>query len=93
MSGRKVNQVEYSTKYLRSFRKLSHAVQERARERERTFYVDPFDARLETHKLHGKFQDYWAYSVDHKYRVVFRFVSGSDVLFFDIGLHKIYGGE
>ena len=94
MSGnRKINHIEYSTKYVRSFHKLPHLTQEKARMNEEIFCSDPFDPRLQTHKLHGKFQQYLAYSVDRRYRVIFRFISGSEVLFFDIGLHKIYGAE
>ena len=90
MSGEKISSVEYSTKYIRSFKKLPPPIQAKAREKEMLFIIDPFTARLETHKLHGKLQDYWAYSVDYKYRVIFRFLNGTSALFFDIGLHPIY---
>ena len=87
--GRRIR-VEYSTRYIRSFRKLPHGVQEKARRREEIFSTDPFDVRLETHKLHGKFQNYWAYSVDRKCRVIFRFIGKSGALFLDVGTHSIY---
>ena len=67
--------------------------QQKAREKERIFRQDPFDAKLKTHKLHGKFADYWVYSVDYTYRVIFRFLNGREALFFDIGPHHIYGIE
>lgn len=83
--------IEYGTKYLRSLKKLNTGIRQRAKEKENVFRADPFDKRLDTHKLHGKFQGYWSYSVDHKNRVIFRFLSNGDVLFFDIGPHPIYG--
>ena len=93
MNGRRIEYIEHSTKYLRSFRKLPQHIQQRAREKERIFRQDPFDTRMKTHKLHGKFADYWACSVDYTYRVVFRFLDGHAALFFDIGPHHIYGIE
>lgn len=91
MNSRKINSIDYGTKYIRSFKKLPTPVKQKAREKEKLFRRNPFDPASETHKLHGKFRDYWAYSVDNKYRVIFRFLNGDQVLFFDIGLHLIYG--
>jgi len=88
--GNGVRRIEYASKYLRSFSKLPVVLQQRAREREALFRINPLDHRLETHKLHGKFRGLWAYSVDQKYRVVFRFIDGDRALFFDIGDHSIY---
>ena len=88
---KRISSIEYNTKYLRSFKKLPIPIQQKTREKEYLFYANPFDPRLETHKLRGKFNGYWAYSVNHKYRVIFRFISNVKVLFFDIGLHPIYG--
>ena len=93
MPARKIEWIEYASHYTRSFRKLPRDIRQKARKRESIFILDAFDPRLKTHKLHGVFQGYWGYSVDNKYRVIFRFLKGSDALFFDIGLHPIYGGS
>ena len=93
MPARRIEWIEYTSKYTRSFRKLSRLIQEKAREKEAIFAADAFDPRLKTHKLHGIFQGYFGYSVDNKYRVIFRFINASEVIFFDIGLHPIYGGS
>ncbi|MEK7541947.1 MAG: type II toxin-antitoxin system mRNA interferase toxin, RelE/StbE family [Patescibacteria group bacterium] len=93
MPARKIEWIEYTSRYTRSFKKLPRGIQKKTREREAMFTANAFDPRIKTHKLHGMFQDYWAYSVDNKYRVIFRFISGSEALFFDIGLHPIYGGS
>ena len=51
------------------------------------FALDPFDPKLRTHKLKGKLNSYWAFSVEYDLRIVFYFeVDGSAVLF-DIGSH------
>jgi len=54
------------------------------------FRKDPFIPLLETHKLGGRLQGYWGYSVDEHYRVLFRFEKKNKVLYFDIGTHEIY---
>ena len=53
----------------------------------RLFCSDPFNNRLRTHKLTGKLQGLWAFSVDYKTRVVFSFLSDDEVLLIDIGGH------
>lgn len=88
--GRGIEWIEYASRYLRSFRKLPPAIRQKIREREVIFRSNPFDARLKTHKLHGEFNGFWAYSIEYRYRVVFRFINGSQALFFDVGLHPVY---
>ena len=91
MNGERIKKIEYSTKYLRSFKKLPRHLKQKALEKEKLFKNSPFDARLGSHKLDGKFQGYWSYSVDYRNRVIFRFINGTKVQFFDIGPHSIYG--
>lgn len=79
--------VEYSKKFLRSLKKLSRDIQDKAEEREQLFILDPFDPRLRTHKLHGKDKDLWAYSIDNRYRIKFIFLDDHRVLYLDIGTH------
>lgn len=59
-------------------------------EKESLFLTDPFHSSLETHKLHGKYKNYWAFTVIGQYRVMFRFMDSSDVGFINIGTHEIY---
>jgi mRNA-degrading endonuclease YafQ of YafQ-DinJ toxin-antitoxin module len=51
------------------------------------FSTNPFDNRLRTHKLTGKLRGLWAFSVDHKTRVIFSFPSDDEALLVDIGGH------
>jgi len=54
------------------------------------FIVDPFDARLKTHKLSGKLKDLWSFSIDYNTRVVFYFTKDKPkrAVFIDIGTHE-----
>ena len=54
------------------------------------FSKNAFDQKLKTHKLHGKMSDKFAFSLNRKDRIIFRFVSSDHVLLLDIGDHDIY---
>jgi addiction module RelE/StbE family toxin len=57
------------------------------------FLSDPFSSQLRTHKLSGKLQGLWAFSIDDDHRVVFEFIDQQRVLFIDIGSHdEVYEG-
>jgi addiction module RelE/StbE family toxin len=51
------------------------------------FSKDPFSHRLRTHKLTGKLEGLWAFSVTYECRVIFEFLSKNEVLLIDIGGH------
>ena len=82
--------VRVTRKFEKAYRRLPVGIKERAKEKERVFRDNPFDLRLETHKLRGEERDMWAFSIAHNYRIKFVFLSGSSVLFVDIGTHAIY---
>ena len=52
------------------------------------FSRNPFDAQLRTHKLTGKLQGLWAFTVAYDCRVIFKFFDNDkSVLLIDIGTH------
>lgn len=51
------------------------------------FEHNPFDARLKTHKLTGKLEGLWAFSIAYDCRVIFKFHDPKTVLLIDIGSH------
>ncbi len=79
----------------RSFRrttKRNPALKEAIRETLEMLAQDPFDSRLETHKLKGKLSGSWACSAGYDLRVVFDFVKNTttgenEILLIDIGTH------
>jgi len=66
-------------------------VKEAAEEKEKLFRINPFDPMVKTHKLTGKLKDYWSFSVNSKYRIIFEFVKEDIVWFHSVGSHRIYG--
>ncbi len=51
------------------------------------FSKDPFHKSLRTHKLTGKLDGLWAFSIDYDTRIIFSFVSDTEVMLIDFGGH------
>jgi len=54
------------------------------------FQKNPFDPLLKTHKLHGKFNGFWAFSVGYDIRIIFEFRDKKIIWLHAIGEHNIY---
>lgn len=60
-------------------------------EKENLFLNNPFHPSLKTHKLHGKYKEYWAFTIIGSYRVMLKFMENKqDVGFINVGNHEIY---
>ncbi len=46
-----------------------------------------FNLRLRTHKLTGKLEGLWAFSIDNDCRIVFKFLEKDEILLIDLGSH------
>jgi mRNA-degrading endonuclease YafQ of YafQ-DinJ toxin-antitoxin module len=51
------------------------------------FMMNPFSPQLRTHKLSGKLNGLWAFSVDDDCRVIFDFPGEKRVFLIDVGSH------
>lgn len=78
--------------FLRKFKKLSLEIKREAAKKEKIFRSDPFDPQLKTHKLHGAYGRFWAFSVNNSHRVMFEFIKENKTVFIDIDTHEIYRG-
>ena len=87
---RPINTVHYTSDFKKSYQKLSQNIQRLVDKKDAWFRKNAFDPRLKTHKLKGELRRYWSYSVTRKYRILFRFVKTDEVIYFDVGTHKIY---
>ncbi len=83
----------HSARFLKSLKRLPKSLKEKVVEHDAIFRKNPFDSRLEAHKLHGRFKGFWAYSVDYHYRVIFIFEGTKTATYYDVGPHDIYDGE
>ena len=83
--------VGYTPHFSRALNGLPNQIQDLLTKKDSVFRENPFDGRLKTHQLRGKLKGYWSYSVNYHYRVLFKFVSDSNVIYIDVGTHEIYG--
>ena len=80
----------YSSKFAREYKKLPLRIKKIAELRENIFRGNPTNTQLHTHKLKGRLKGYWAFSIDHQYRIIFEFAEQDVVWFHSIGDHAIY---
>lgn len=82
--------IYYESKFKKDYKKLPDNIRTLAKKKEKIFRENPFDSRLKTHKLHGLLFRYWAFSINNKYRIVFKFADSNTVYFLTVGTHDIY---
>lgn len=80
----------YSSKFAKEYKRLPDKIKAKAEEKEKLFRKNPYHSRLKTHKLTGKFKEYWSFSIDYDYRIIFEFVNKDVVWFHSVGTHEIY---
>ncbi|PIP16956.1 MAG: hypothetical protein COX44_02615 [Candidatus Portnoybacteria bacterium CG23_combo_of_CG06-09_8_20_14_all_37_13] len=80
----------YSSKFSREYKKLPKKFKNIAEKQEQIFRKNPFDARLKTHKLHGKLKNFYSFSIGYKYRIIFEFNKKGNIYFHSVGVHTVY---
>jgi addiction module RelE/StbE family toxin len=83
-------QVAYSPAFVRAYKKYFKGHQNKQhifQEKVDLFMQNPFNPLLKTHKLKGIMKDFFAFSIEYDLRVIFYFISESEVIFEDIGSH------
>ncbi|KKP33054.1 MAG: hypothetical protein A2312_01345 [Candidatus Staskawiczbacteria bacterium RIFOXYB2_FULL_32_9] len=66
---------------------LPEEIKKKAKKQENIFKDNPFYPSLRTEKLVPESRQAWSFRVDKKYRVVFKFLGESRVVFIAIGPH------
>ena len=82
--------IYYSSKFEREYKRLSVMAKKRTEIAGKLFRQSYFHPKLKTHKLSGRLKDYWAFSIDIKYRIIFEFYKKDTIWFHSIGDHSIY---
>jgi toxin HigB-1 len=82
--------VRYKPSFLRELGKMPPALQEEAKEKIALFGQDPQHPSLKAHKLKGKLRGYWSFSVNYKYRIIYKHESIHAVALLKIGDHSVY---
>ena len=86
----KVSRPHTTSHFEDRFEKLPKNIQKIAVRKIFLFESNPFHPSLNTHKLKGPLANFWAFSINKQYRVLFRFLDGSEVIYYDIDTHDIY---
>ncbi|MBI4119077.1 MAG: type II toxin-antitoxin system mRNA interferase toxin, RelE/StbE family [Parcubacteria group bacterium] len=83
-------EIEYSSNFKKAYRRLTLRIQKKAEQKEILFRRNCFSPQLKTHKLHGRLKEFYSFSIDEKYRIVFKLVTAHKAVFLDAGDHNVY---
>lgn len=85
----KISRIFWSASFKRAYRKhvIGTSDESLFERRIGLFIEEPFGASLFAHKLSGKLEGLWAFTISYDCRVIFKFLSESEVLLIDIGSH------
>lgn len=86
---RKAGKILYHPNFASAYKNLPQAIKEKAAAKEALFRDNIFHSSLRTHKLKGRLADLYSFSIDFKYRILFKFYKDS-VIFLDIDDHDLY---
>ncbi|PIZ73610.1 type II toxin-antitoxin system mRNA interferase toxin, RelE/StbE family [Candidatus Peregrinibacteria bacterium CG_4_10_14_0_2_um_filter_43_11] len=80
----------YRASFVRQYRKLPIDVQQETKEKIKLFREDSQHGFLNTHKLEGRLQGRYGFSINYKYRIIFIHLGKNSVAFLAVGDHDIY---
>ena len=83
--------VEYSSDFLRTHKKFSHAFKAEIKERIEEFRNIHNHQKLKVHKLSGQMKGLYAFSINYRDRIIFEWSKDKKTAYLiDIGDHSIY---
>lgn len=83
-------EVLYKPIFIRQYKKLPEALQQEIKEKIEIFKADPNHAYLKTRKLKGKLKEFFSFSVNYEYRIVFQYENKKTAVLLTVGNHDIY---
>lgn len=83
-------EVSYTPGFVRQFKKLSTDLQDEIIEKISLFKQTKNHRQLKVHALSGKFLGYHSFSVNFAYRIIFEYVTKTNVALIKTGDHDIY---
>lgn len=80
----------YAPIFIRQFKRLEQSLKEEILEKIKLFGNPANHQRLRVHKLHGFLQGCYGFSVNYRVRIVFEYLSKSEVAILSVGDHDVY---
>ncbi len=85
-----VNNILYSSDFVKQFQKLPEIIKKLAIKKEKIFKANPLHPSLRLHSLKGKLKGLFSISITLNYRIIFKRQKNGDIIFISIGKHDIY---
>lgn len=85
-----ISTVNYSSFFKRRYEELTAQQKADFRKAIQLFVEHPFHPKLKTHKLKGKWEGFWSFSINYSDRALFKFSGKETVDLINIGNHSIY---
>lgn len=83
-------EILFKQTFIRQFNKLENDLQEEVLEKIDVFKNTDNYKILKVHKLKGKLNDEYSFSINYRFRIVFNYLSKKEVVFLYIGDHDVY---
>ena len=83
-------EILYKPSFIRQYKKLPEALKAEIKEKIELFKGSQNHSYLKTHKLKGKLGEFYSFSVNYDYRIIFEYESKKKITFLMIGNHDIY---
>jgi len=80
----------YTQKFEKSLKFLPTNIKKKVIAKTLIFRDNPYQPSLKTHKLLGEHAGFYAFSVNHSYRIIFKFEASNHASFINVGTHGIY---
>lgn len=83
-------EILYKPVFIKEFNNLANDLQEEILEKIKLFKDISNHKNLKVHKLNGKFNKFYGFSVNYNYRIIFEYKSKKEIHFLSVGTHDIY---
>jgi addiction module RelE/StbE family toxin len=84
-------EIYFTPRFRREFKKLPALLQDEVNEKIALFQNEPDHPHLRAHKLHGRLKDFYAFSVNYRYRIIFEYgKTRQSIHLLMIGDHALY---
>lgn len=82
--------IKYKPRFLRESKKFSEQLMQDLERAIALFVKNPQDPSLRTHRLKGSLKDFYSFSMNYKYRIVFEWSGKNTAILHMVGNHSVY---